>query len=250
MQKGKLTLVGAGPGDPDLITLKAIKALERADVILYDALVNPDLLHYAKDGAKHVFVGKRCGKHSVPQEEINELIVKYALEGNDVVRLKCGDPFIFARGKEEIEYAENFGIKSEIVVGISSINLLGHYNIPITRRGINESFWVITAVTKEKKLSKDLDLAAQSNATCIILMGLRRIEEILAKFNEAGKANVSAAVISKGSHDDGKLLLGNVGNLAEKVESSDVKAPAIIVVGDVVSTHPDFAKLMKEEGYL
>ena len=150
---GKLILVGAGPGDPDLITLKAIKAIKGGDVILYDALVNPELLDYADSKAEIIFVGKRSGKHSLKQEEINQLIVKHALQGKDVVRLKGGDPLIFARGKEEIDYVSAYGIHYEVVVGISSLNLPGYYGIPLTSRGINESFWVVTATTKTGDLS-------------------------------------------------------------------------------------------------
>ena len=137
----KLTLVGAGPGDPELITIKGVKALQSADVVLYDALVHPDLLQYAPN-AVQVPVGKRAGEASVSQDTINHLIVEHALKGkgNHVVRLKRGDPFVFARGFEEIEYAERFGIETAVVIGISSVMLPGYYGIPLTIRGVNQCF--------------------------------------------------------------------------------------------------------------
>ena len=174
--KPKLTLVGAGPGDPDLITVKGMKAIASADVILYDALVDKDLLNYAKTDAIKIFVGKRGGKRSIKQEQINLLIVKYAYQYGSVVRLKGGDPFVFGRGHEELEYAENFGILTEIIPGITSaISVPALQGIPVTRRGISESFWVITGSTKEGRLSKDIELAAQSTATIVVLMGMNKL---------------------------------------------------------------------------
>ena len=157
MKKPYLTLVGAGPGDPELFTLKGVKALSTADVVLYDALVNKDLLDYAPAKAQKVFVGKRAGKHSLKQEEINELIVEYAFNYGHVVRLKGGDPFVFGRGHEEIAYAAAFGIDSSVVPGISSsIAVPEMQKIPVTARGYSESFWVVTGTTKEGELSKDI----------------------------------------------------------------------------------------------
>ena len=148
--KPKLTLVGAGPGDPDLITVKGMKAIASADVILYDALVDKDLLNYAKTDAIKIFVGKRGGKRSIKQEQINLLIVKYAYQYGSVVRLKGGDPFVFGRGHEELEYAENFGILTEIIPGITSaISVPALQGIPVTRRGISAvSYTHLTLPTK------------------------------------------------------------------------------------------------------
>lgn len=163
----KLSLVGAGPGDPDLISVKGIKTLAQADVVLNDALVHPELLNYAPSKALKIYVGKRAGKHSYKQEEINELIIEHVFSHGHVVRLKGGDPFIFARGKEEIDYAESFGINTQVVPGISSINLAGMYSLPLTTRGVNESFWVVTATTKSGELSQDVAKVAETTATAV-----------------------------------------------------------------------------------
>lgn len=243
--KGKLTLVGAGPGDPELITIKGIKAIKNADVILYDALIHPDLLEYAKPKAEKVYVGKRAGKHAFKQEEINELIVAYALTGSHVVRLKGGDPFVFAHGKEELEYAETFDIETEAILGVSSVNLPGLYGIPLTRRGINESFWVVTATTKDGTLSKDVFLAAQSNATVVLLMGLNKLEQITSVYKNFGRGNLPAALISKGSLEDGNVIFGTAATLLSKQREHRLPRPALIVIGEAVGTHEYFYEKVK-----
>ena len=180
-QSPRLTLVGAGPGDPELITIKAIKALKDAQVILYDALVNPELLDYARPDVHKIFVGKRAGKHYLPQDEINRLIVEFAFTHGHVVRLKGGDPFVFGRGHEELQYAESFGLETAIVPGVTSaVAVPALQRIPLTKRGVSESFWVVTGTTRQHTLSKDLALAAQSTATVIILMGTKKLKEIVA----------------------------------------------------------------------
>lgn len=236
-------MVGAGPGDPELISLKGIKALKKADVVLYDALVHPDLLDYVNPRAEKIYVGKRAGKHSFKQEEINELIIEHALPGRTVVRLKGGDPFIFARGKEELEIAETFGIETEVIPGISSVNLPGYYGIPLTVRGINESFWVVTGTTSNGDLSKDIQLAAQSSATVVILMGLRKLDQISTIFRSFGKGETPIAIVSKGSLEDGKAVFGTVENIVSK--KAAIEAPGIIIIGDAVGTHPAFYEKVK-----
>ena len=244
--KGKLTLVGAGPGDPELITLKGIKALADADVVLYDALVHPEVLGYAKKSAEKIFAGKRAGRHSLKQEEINQLIVEKAVSGNHVVRLKGGDPFIFARGKEEAEYAETFGIATEVVLGISSINLPGYYGIPLTRRGVNESFWTITATTREGALSTDVALAAKSTATVVLFMGLGKLEEISRIYQNQGKGRVPAAIISKGSLKEGQVYFSTVDTLVNTRNREKVAAPALVVIGEAVGTHEYFYEKVRK----
>ena len=236
----KLTLVGAGPGDPELISLKGAKALESADVVLYDALVHTDLLDYCRPDIIKIFVGKRAGMHSYQQQRINEMIVDHALTKGHVVRLKGGDPFIFGRGKEEIEYAESFGIETTVVPGISSINLPGYYGLPLTRRGINESFWVITAVTSNGELSNDLKLATQTTATVVILMGLKKLDQIVDIFERANKSDLPVAIISKGSWSDDNLIIGRVGNIQEKVWEAKLSTPTLIVLGEAVGSHQEF----------
>ncbi len=237
----KLTLVGAGPGDVELITLKAIKALKVAKVILYDALVNPELLEYASEECLKIFVGKRVGQHSFQQDEIHELIVKYAFSHGHVVRLKGGDPFVFGRGHEEIEYAEIFGLQTEVVPGISSaLSVPAMQKIPLTKRGINQSFWVITGTTKEGRLAKDVVLAAQSSATVVILMGTRKLRQITEVFQRFGKANTGVAIIQNGTRPDEKVVLGTIDTIVESARSNQIASPAIIVIGNVAKEHPDF----------
>ena len=231
--------MGAGPGDPDLISIKAVKVLGDADVILYDALVNTNLLKYASGKALKVFVGKRANRHAYTQEQINSLIVEHALNYGHVVRLKGGDPFIFARGHEEVEYAETFNIEVEVVPGISSINVPGLQNIPLTKRGVSESFWVVTGTTRSGRVSKDLYLAAQSSATVVILMGLNKLKKIVNLFTDVGKEDLPVAIIQNGSLPDQKTVYGTIKNIAEIAQKEKIGAPAIIIIGKVVSLHPN-----------
>lgn len=235
----KITLVGAGPGDPELITLKGINALRQADVVLYDALANSELLDFAPANALKIYVGKRAGKHSLRQEEINELLVQSALKYGHAVRLKGGDPFVFGRGYEEVEHARNAGIEVTIVPGISSaVALPGLQGVPLTHRGASESFWVLTGTTKEEQLSDDLHLAAQSSATLVILMGMQKLRLIMDVLNENGKAALPAMVVQNGSTPQERTVVGTVENLADLAEEQGIGTPGIIVVGEVVGLHP------------
>ena len=230
----KVTLIGAGPGDPDLITVKGVKALQSAKVILYDALINRELLEYAPT-AKKIFVGKRKGMHSFTQDKINELIVKSAFEYGNVVRLKGGDPFIFGRGSEEVEFIESFGIETEVISGISSAMAVpASQGISLTKRGISESFWVITGTTSERKLSTDVYLAAQSTATVVILMGMSKLNEIVTIFKKFNKSEVPTAIIQNGTTKNEKLGLGTISTIEEVVAQKKISSPAIIVIGEVV----------------
>lgn len=234
-QISKLTLVGAGPGDPDLITVKGIKALADAEVVLYDALANEELLSYASSRAKKVFVGKRAGQHYLQQHEINRLIVKYAKNNKNVVRLKGGDPFVFGRGLEEIEYAQKHGIETSIVPGISSaLAVPAMQNIPLTHRGISDSFWVVTGTTKSGAFSRDLQFAAQSNATVVILMGMKNLDKIIEVFKASNKSNTPVAIVQNGSRHDEKLCLGTVFTISEEVQEKGLSSPAIIIIGEIV----------------
>ncbi len=245
----KLTVVGAGPGDLDLITLKAIKAIESADVILYDALINEELLKYASKKAELIFVGKRKGCYSFQQDQINELIVSRAKSHGHVVRLKGGDPFIFGRGAEEIDYARQFGLETYVVPGITSaIAVPAYQGIPLTKRGASESFWVITGTTKAHKLSNDVVLAAKSTATVVILMGMSKLNEIVKVFSAEGKQDTAVAIIQNGTTQDEKFGVGTISTISKVVEEKQLSSPAIIVIGDVVkervvlnSIYKDFA---------
>jgi uroporphyrin-III C-methyltransferase len=239
MAKLRLSLVGAGPGDPDLITLKAIKILRKANVILYDALANPSLLGYARSGAIKQFVGKRYGCHALSQQEINQLIVEYAFSHGHVVRLKGGDPFVFGRANEEIEAAREAGIAVEVIPGISSaIAVPASQMIPLTCRGINESFWVTTGTTRNGDISPDIKLAAQSSATVAILMAMSKLEAIMDIFLEMGKQNTPVAIIQDGTTKDEKIIIGKVKDIFFKAQFEGIKNPAIIIVGEVVNLHP------------
>ncbi len=234
INQGQLTVVGAGPGDVELITLKAIKALQAADVVLYDALVDVALLDYAPN-AEHIFVGKRKGCYAYQQDQINDLIVDRARTHGHVVRLKGGDPFVFGRGAEEMEYAASKGLKVAMVPGISSsVAVPASQNIPVTKRGAAESFWVITGTTKEHKLSTDVALAAKSNATIVILMGMGKLAEIVELFKQEGKVDMPIAIIQNGTRQDEKLGIGTIGTIEQIVVEHQLSNPAIIVVGEVV----------------
>lgn len=230
----KLTIVGAGPGDVELITLKAIKALESADVVLYDALVNEELLQYATN-AEIVFVGKRLGCHAYTQDQINELIVSMANRYGHVVRLKGGDPFIFGRGSEEIEYVEKYDVETAIVPGISSaLGVPASVGISLTQRQIAESFWVITGTTSNHELSKDIQLASKSAATVVILMGMHKLDEIIAIYQENRTDDLPIAIIQNGTKNTEQKVVGTISSIAKLVSENKISSPAIIVIGEVV----------------
>jgi uroporphyrin-III C-methyltransferase len=242
----KLTVVGAGPGDLELITLKGIKALETAAVVLYDALVHPGLLDYAPE-AEHIFVGKRRGCYIYQQEQINELIVSRANTHGHVVRLKGGDPFVFGRGAEEMEYAATRGVNVAAVPGISScIAVPASQHIPVTKRGSSESFWVITGTTKSHQLSADIALAAKSTATVVILMGMGKLEEIVHVFELEGNSNRPIAIIQNGTRANEKIGVGTVGNILEIVEKEQLNNPAIIIIGEVVRHRNQLLQIQQE----
>ncbi len=230
-----LTLVGAGPGDPELITVKGIRALERADVVLYDALVHPDLLNYAPADAKRVFVGKRRGRCEFAQADINHLIVRYAHEFGHVVRLKGGDPFVFGRGFEELAFAQNAGVGVSVVPGLSSSYAVPALaGIPLTSRGASESFWVLTGTTKDHQLSDDIAKASQTNATLVILMGMKHLPIIVETLTNSGRADTPVAIIQNGTLDSERVATGVVSTIQAEVERLELDNPAIIVIGEVV----------------
>lgn len=231
-----LSLVGAGPGDPELITLKAIKALQQADVILVDALANTCLLDYAHHSAKKVFVGKRFGCHALSQGEINTLIIEYACSHGRVVRLKGGDPFVFGRAHEEIAAVSEAGIGYEVIPGISSaLAVPATLGIPPSCRGISESFWVCTGTTKEGTISSDIRLAAQSTATIIILMAMSKLEAIMDIFIEMGKSDTPVAIIQDGTTPKQRSAIGTVKDITYRAQYAGLQNPAIIIIGDVVN---------------
>jgi uroporphyrin-III C-methyltransferase len=242
----KLTLIGAGPGDPELISIKGVKTLAEADVILYDALVSKELLKYCRPSAIKIFVGKRKNKHAFTQEEINRKIVEMALKHGHVVRLKGGDPFVFGRGHEEIEFAECFDVEIEVVPGITSaIAVPELQGFPLTKRGVSESFFVTTGTTSSGEISKDIFYAAKSDATVVVLMGMHRLGEIVSIFKGEGKKDLPVAIIQNGTMPDEKIGLGNIEIIEEVVKQKDLGSPAIIVIGEVVRLHKDFPAEME-----
>ena len=241
IKEPRITLIGAGPGDPDLITLKGVKALKTADVVLYDALVNEELLEFAPETAVKVYVGKRSGDHTHSQDSINRLMIDYALNYGHVVRLKGGDPFVFGRGFEELDFAASYSIPATVIPGISSsIGVPGMQNIPVTHRGLSESFWVITGTTSGGKVSEDVYEAARTKATVVVLMGIHKLAEIVEIFKKEGKNKLPVAVIQSGTTQNEKVAIGIVDTIVEIVEESRITSPALIVFGEVVSLHPKF----------
>lgn len=228
-------MVGAGPGDPGLITLKGMKVLQQADVVLYDALANPALLEYVRPSAQKIFVGKRSGTHSLSQEEINTLITGLAFKYGHVVRLKGGDPFMFGRGMEEIEVARSLGIEVDYVPGVSSaIAVPGLAGIPLTHRGLSRSVWIVSGTSFTGNLTDDLRHAARSEATVVVLMGTAALEEIVGLFREEGRPDDLVAVIRNGSLEDQQVVSGTLSNIVSVVAGANVGPPAIIVIGEVV----------------
>ncbi|PHR56002.1 MAG: uroporphyrinogen-III C-methyltransferase [Arcobacter sp.] len=231
----KVYLTGAGPGDIELLTMKAYRIIKEADVLIYDNLANAEILHFAKDGCEFVYVGKEKDKHIMPQDEINELIYEKALEYEVVVRLKGGDPFVFGRGGEEGSFLHEKGISFEIIPGISSaIAVPAYAGIPVTHRGVAVSFRVVTGHESPDKEASQIPWESLKNDdTLVFLMGLHHLEKISTKLMEVGKPkDYPCAVISKGTTSEQKVVVGSLENIVEK--SKGMARPALIIVGEVV----------------
>ena len=236
MQVGKVYLVGAGSGDPGLLTVRGLELLRRADVIVYDQLVNPVLLEEALPGAIKIFAGKQAGRHCVAQTEINAILIGYARLGHEVLRLKGGDPFVFGRGGEEAEALAEAGIPFEVVPGVSSAVAVPAYaGIPPTHRKFASSFAVVTGhEAREAQSSVDWSKLATAVDTLVILMGLGNLPIIVSNLIKHGKTpKTPAAVICMGTTAEQERVLGSLADIVEK--SAAIEPPALIVVGDVVS---------------
>jgi uroporphyrin-III C-methyltransferase len=232
---GKVYLVGAGPGDPGLMTVRGLQLLCGAQVVVYDQLVNPVLLEEVPADAERIFVGKQAGRHCIAQNEINSVLIGYARRGCEVVRLKGGDPFVFGRGGEEAEALADAGVPFEIVPGVSSAVAVPAYaGIPLTHRNYASSFAVVTGHEAIKsKSAVDWAKLATAVDTLVILMGLHNLPAIVARLIAAGRApETLAAVIHQGTTEDQQTVTGTLIDIVEK--SAALKAPALIVVGDVV----------------
>ena len=232
----KVYLTGAGPGDVELLTLKAVKAIQNADILIYDRLVNPEILELAKKECELIYVGKEDKKHTLPQEDINKLIYQASLKYENVVRLKGGDPFVFGRGAEEALYLKQRGIQFEIIPGITSaIAVPAYAGIPVTHRGLTTSFRVVTGHENPKKKISQIEWETFLNdETIIFLMGYHNIEIISSKLLSLGKRkDYPCAVISKGTTTEQKVVVGTLEDIVEK--SKDLPTPVMIVIGEVVN---------------
>ncbi|MCC8379314.1 uroporphyrinogen-III C-methyltransferase [Xenorhabdus sp. PB30.3] len=237
MNKGCVWLVGAGPGDVGLITVKGLHCIQSADVIVHDRLVNPELIAQIPDHCEIINVGKEHDYHPIPQEAINEILVQHALDGKRVVRLKGGDPYVFGRGGEEAEILAQHGIKFEIVPGISSsIGGLAYAGIPVTHRNYASGFHIVTGHTSQEDKQQNWKILAQLEGTLIILMGMTRLTDICQQLVQHGKpATTPAAVVMYASHPKQESVIGTLETLAAKAEEKELHAPALIVIGDVVN---------------
>ncbi|MCW4015951.1 MAG: uroporphyrinogen-III C-methyltransferase [Candidatus Bathyarchaeota archaeon] len=237
MGHGKVFLVGAGPGDPKLVTLKAVEVLQEADVVVYDRLVSDSILDYAPKDAEKIYVGKSSDKHELSQEKINELLVKKAREGKKVVRLKGGDPFVFGRGGEEAETLADNKISFEVVSGVTSAMAAPAYaGIPVTHRDCASSFAVVTGhQAADAKSPIDWRRLAGCVDTIVIMMGVSSLEFTANSLIAAGLSpDLAVAVIEWGTLEKQRSLVGTLATIAKEVKAKNVKPPAVIVVGDVV----------------
>ncbi len=231
----ELYIIGAGPGDPDLITIKGYKILQKANVVLYDNLANKELLDIVPDDCEKIYVGKKPYGDYTPQEEIHLLIKEKAFSKGLVVRLKGGDPFIFGRGYEEIMYARRNGINAYYVPGITSMQAAGLDDIPLTHRSLSEGIWIITGTKKSGALSDDLRWATKSNATVVIYMGMKKAQQISDIYIEEGKGEMPVTVIQHASLPHQKSAVGKVKDLTDMIQRSKLTHPAIIIIGEVIS---------------
>jgi len=233
---GLVALIGAGPGDPELLTLKALRLLQEADVVLYDNLVNPDVLDYARRDADKIYVGKRRRFHGIRQEGINALLVEHARAGRQVVRLKGGDPFIFGRGGEEIETLAGEGIDCIVVPGITAgIGAAAYAGIPLTHRNVSQSVRFVTGHRQHDEVNLDWPELARPDQTLVVYMGLPGLEQIFSRLVEHGMpADTPAALVEKATLPDQRIFQGTVTDLAQQVRAAGVTGPTTAIVGNVV----------------
>ncbi len=246
---GEVYLVGAGPGDPDLLTFRALRLMQQADVVLHDRLVDDAVLDLVRRDAERVYVGKRQGDHKLPQDLISQTLVDLAKQGKRVLRLKGGDPFTFGRGGEEIEALTSHGIPFQVVPGITAANGCAAYaGIPLTHRDHAQACIFVTGYTKDGKLSLNWETLVQPNQTVVVFMGLGAVAAITSELVAHGAdADMPAAVIDNGTRDSQQVVTGTLDDIAARVEQADLDGPAILVVGTVVSLR-DKLSWFKTEG--
>ena len=230
----ELYVVGAGPGDPELITVKAYKILQTAAVVLFDNLANKELLEAVPGDCEKIYVGKQPYGEYTPQEQIHALIKEKAFSKGRVVRLKGGDPYIFGRGFEEILFARENGIEAHYIPGITSMQAVGLEDIPLTHRNVCESIWIVTGTKKDGTLSDDLRLAIKSKATVVVYMGMKKLKDIANVFVEENAGNIPAAIIQHASLPKQKMGKGKVKDLERIAKDNLLTHPSIIIIGSVV----------------
>lgn len=237
--QGEVYLVGAGPGDAELLTLKALRLMQQADVIIYDRLVSQPILDLCRRDAQKIYVGKARCQHTVPQQDINQLLVDYAQQGKRVCRLKGGDPFIFGRGGEEIQHLMQYHIPFQIVPGITAASGCSAYaGIPLTHRDYAQSVRFLTGHLKEGSPELPWQELIYENQTLVLYMGLVGLEQICQKLIAHGqRADMPIALISKGTTPEQKIVIGTLANIVKKVEQQQIKAPTLIIIGEVVKLH-------------
>ena len=240
---GEVYLVGGGPGDPDLLTFKALRLMQQADIVLYDRLVSKEVLNLVRRDATRIYVGKTAGDHPVTQDNINQKLVDYALKGNRVVRLKGGDPFIFGRGGEEIETLAEQGIPFQVVPGITAASGCASYaGIPLTHRDHAQSVRFIAGHLRSGKMDLNWPELVQPNQTLVFYMGLNGMETICQQLKDHGlNPTTPAALIEKGTSDRQQVFVGDLDTLPGIVREAGAKAPTLIIVGSVVSLHNKLA---------
>ena len=235
-QKGEVFLVGGGPGDPDLLTFRALRLMQQCDVCVYDKLVSPEVMELVRRDAEMIYVGKSRDQHTLPQEEINELLARLALEGKRVLRLKGGDPFIFGRGGEEIETLMQHGVPFQVVPGITAANGVSSYaGIPLTHRDYAQACLFITGHLKDNTVDLDWAAMARPNQTVVIYMGLVGLPEICKRLIAQGVSpDMPAAVIQQGTTPRQRVVTATLKDLAEKVTEAGIKPPSLTIIGEVV----------------
>ena len=247
---GCVYLVGTGPGDPDLLTVKALRLIQQADVIVYDRLVSDEILEQIPAGAARIYVGKRTGKHTFKQEEINDLLVRLSANNRSVVRLKGGDPFVFGRGSEEALYLRQHGVDFEVVPGITAASACTTYaGIPLTHRGLSKQVQIITGHCREdSELDYDWKALVNSQSTIVIYMGVAQLQQISSELIKAGmKADMSAAAIENGSTQKQRVCQSTLAELNEAMKQQQMQAPVMIVIGEVVSLADDLQWFTPEQ---